>query len=142
MVIFGYLADVALAQFCLAVVWIGCVQVTTRLVLATTVARVIVAWVIAVLFVVVVVAAAWFAIFRVVMAVLVGMLALFAMDVARLPAEYRGGLLFISPVAPVVLVPFVVLASASWGVVAFVAVPTVAIVAALSTMALVRHVRE
>ena len=81
MIILDVLGIVAVARASFAVTWIGRAFFTVRLVVATTVARVVVVRFIGTFFVVLVPTAARLPILWVVTAILVGMLALVAMDV-------------------------------------------------------------
>jgi hypothetical protein len=123
-IFFVVLVDVALVQFCLAVARLWRAMFARRLVVATTVARIMVVCVVAVLPVVVVVvaaAAAWLAIFRVVAALLIGVLGLVAMDVARHTSKLQRSLLF----GPIAFVAAVV----RWFIVAI----AIAIIAIITT---------
>ncbi len=105
-IFFVVLVEVALARFHLAVAWLWRAMFARRLVVATTVARIMVVRIVAALPVVVVVvvaAAAWLAILRVIVALLIGVLGLVAMDVARLTSKLRQSLL-LGPIAFVVTV--------------------------------------
>jgi hypothetical protein len=124
-IFFVVLVNVALAQFCLAVASLWRVMFARRLVVATTVARIMVVRIVAALPVVVVVvmaAAAWLAIFRVVAALLIGVLGLVTMDVARLTSKLRRSLL-LGPIAFVATV-------ARW----FIAAIAIAIIAIIKTV--------
>ncbi len=94
-----------------------------RLIVATMVGRIMVVRVVAaspVVVVVVVAAAAWLAIFRVVAALLIGVLGLVAMDVARLTSKLRRSL-SLGPIAFVATVGRLFIAAITIAIIAIIA---------------------
>ncbi len=123
LIFYAVLVHVALARFRLAVTWLWHAMFARRLVVATTVALIMVVRVVAVLPVVVGVFAAVAALlanFRVVMELLIGVLGLVAMDMARLNSKLRRSLL-LGPIAFVAAVARRFIAAIAIAIIAIIA---------------------